>query len=911
MHKSSITKSLRLIAALLIAGAGVADAQTKIDVSKQVQVAAAAYEPLGVNNFGKVGGLLQTNGNLFLHPGFEPARERKLHRVILSGKENGRHWITLDGPGTSAWRTLVSGSFSGARIRAYRFVDGAGKPLPYKEVGWAKGGKILDPSAGESCILLFDSQILPKGTPDFPEGGWLCPYELDGKPWAELSKDEKAELERRWRVYYEADVPLRMDDVVIVEKSGIVWPNPDDHHPRLCKDGKVTGVWDEIKGSYRYVEHRQAPPPAMDGGRSAMEMTPADGSAEIWFKLFGAKGRGDAGWYGTLDEGTRYRYEAWFKETGATGGEITLGMGDKKPGSLDKGYFGNTVTNKSFAAPAEWQRIGFTFTAPPTPQDGGIEGAIVRYKGKGKLLMDNIKLQAVYDDGDEEKPFVIYRPLFKTLMDAQPAVGRKGCARHWFGLNNASMDSLLSWHNKEGDVSTGRGKIVMGSSKALTLPRVLTICEATGDSPGTRMVPMITAQVTHDENEYRQLIEYLAASYDPDRDKPADKPMAFKRFRQRGHGRPWTEDFREIIIEFGNENWHNRANPNWIGLGRMGHIWGGGVEYGLWAKYMIEEMKTSPYFNGDVLHFNMGGAYSTQVKDGETTGFQPESIRAAGGLVQYSGPATYIGPRWETGESSETSIDDDGVRKTLVSYRMFKEDEWTRQEESMKILQSQGHPTRLLAYEGGPSGFGLRAKSKEQERAGEYYGKSYAMGTAILDAWIDAWKKGFTHQCYLNFGQGKWWNSHTSMSRGHRPSPGWLAQTLINRHLANHHILKTTVVDSPTSKFEIPQRGKNKKASQYREIQVVRAHAFGDDTYLAVVLVNLDLDNSHPVTVKLPMTNAARITRHSIKGDPRDTNLDTLNVTLARDTIAAGQLADGLFRAELPPGAAAVFVFEP
>lgn len=96
------------------------------------------------------------------------------------------------------------------------------------------------------------------------------------------------------------------------------------------------------------------------------------------------------------------------------------------------------------------------------------------------------------------------------------------------------------------------------------------------------------------------------------------------------------------------------------------------------------------------------------------------------------------------------------------------------------------------------------------------------MGAAILDARLNAWSLGWTHQAYLSFGQGRWWNSHTSRSQGHRPSPGWLAQTLINRHVANADLLPVPNQDAPV---RVPDFILNEGASaQNRELATIFAH---------------------------------------------------------------------------------------
>jgi len=442
----------------------------------------------------------------------------------------------------------------------------------------------------------------------------------------------------------------------------------------------------------------------------------------------------------------------------------------------------------------------------------------------------------------------------------------------------------------------------------------LLIAEASGDSPETRIVPWLITQVTHDEEEYQQLVEYLAAPYDPAKDTPESKPFAYRRTLHRDNNRPWTDEFREIIIEFGNENWHNRANPNWLGVGRSGTVHQGGREMGVFSKHLVQKMRKSPFWNEDIIKINFGGNYNAGVnEDGTVTGFAQEAVQTGGDTADYHSHATYIGPRWETGESSQTSIDDNGVQKTLMAYRLAKEEEWTLQEKTHEQLLKLGYDVEMSAYEGGPSGFGLRAKTKEEERAGEYYGKSYAMGTAMLDAWLDAWEKGWSHQCYLNFGQGKWWNSHTSMAYGFRPSPGFQIQTLINQTISNHDLLKTQVENAPVEMVENPKKRKKYKPGEKvptKNISAMQAHAFGNADYIAVAVSNLSLTQNHPVQIQIPMTTAATITRHTLTGGPRDTNMDEEKVKPIVEEVPASKLQNGVFNDTVPAGSPVIYIFQ-
>jgi hypothetical protein len=889
----------------LLAASALAEATnlppTQITVTTDVLRPASALEPLGFNGFGDSGGSPVSDGNLISQSGFEPATLRILHRVIESGEENGRRWITLDGPGTSNWRLHRNGTFSGAEMRVYRFVDADGQPLPYRDSKRAEGGAIIVLSNATACIPLLTTRVLPKGAPDLPEGGWVVNGPESREEWDALTKDQQIELVRTSRVYYESPEPLRMDDVVIFSRE-FIWPDPADFHPRLAKE-PAQSSWIPVIGEARFVATPDGAPAECHEG--VLQLTSTDGVAQVWHKLFGGPARADATWYGTLEEGLTYRYEAWVK--GAVLGTLTLGFGENQPGSLAKGYFGDASLNKSFPVTDSWTRVGFEFTAPATPPNGGIEGAILRYEGEGTLLVDNVKLQPVYEPGDADKSYVIPRRMLEALLESQPVSGRKGAARIGSGLSLSPMTKLLAADPASRIQFPGR--VQLGALGRTSIPHALQILEATGTSPETRLVPWIITQITHTEQEYLQLIEYLAAPYDPATDTPESKPLAFLRTQQRGHNRPWADDFRQIMIEPGNENWHNRANPDWIGLGRFGAVHGAGTDYGLWGRHIIETMQKSPYWKQH-MRVCFGGNYQADVlPDGSVTGYAELATQAARGANHAIGHATYIGPRWETKESGQSTIDDAGVQRTLLAYRSAKAEEWAKAAAAVRKLGELGMTVELVAYEGGPSGFGLRAKTPEEDRAGEYYGKSYAMGTAMLDSALDAWAKGWTHQCYHTFGQGKWWTSHTSISQGFRPAPAWLIQTLINRTLANRDLLKTEVTGAPVLTTQLPGRGKDAEPIA-KEVSTVHAHAFGDAKALAVAVVNLDLANPAPVEVRLPIASATSITLHTLAGGPRDTNLDALTVSLETKSLDAAQLKDGVFTATIPPGSPAVFTFE-
>jgi|GEM_PF-1500310 len=912
-HKpGTLSLSKLAVAIVLLCGGGVSSGQTVIAVKDDVLRPAAAMEPMGVNFFGNIGGVGHANGNLVSDSGFEPARMRILHRVIEAGEDNGRRWITLDGAGTSNYLQFNSGLFSGATMRAYRFVDGDAQPLPYREYSFRRSsGNVLDLSNGKACVPLFTTRVFPKGTDGLPKGGWLAETPDDFADWNAMTDEERAEVEKAWRVYYEGEYSLRMDDVVIFERGGIYELDPQDFHPRL-KVKPDNDSFTRVSGSARRIPAPLDVPAAMDAGGGVLEMTPENGRALIWQARFAGSQSEANNWYGVLEPGVRYRYEVWMKEIYGEGGSVLLGFGGL-PGKVIDGYFGDKETVKTFPASDKWQRVGFEFVAPEIPDSSDIEGLGLLYQGQGTLLIDNLKLQPVYQVGDAYKPFVVNRHLLETMVANQPLTGRKGAQRGRFGLNYMSMESLCDWVPETMVKANGR---IAPFAKQITpgLPQTLTILEATGDSPETRMVPWLVTQVTGSEEEYRQLVEYLCAPYDPKVDSPKGKPMAYKRYRQRGHGRPWSKDFREIIIQPGNENWHNRKLPMWIGMGRAGWVHQGGAEFGLWGKYMFGEMKKSPYYDDNVLKTFLDGNNTAHLKDGKPSGYGFDATLAAEGTNAYMGPAHYIGPRWEYNEKGHSTIDDAGVQKVLLDYRVHKHEEIEGQHEAAVAMRAMGITTKLAAYEGGPSGFIFDKNKKDLAEVAEYYGKTKAMAVAMLDAWLDAWRLGFTYQCYHSFRQGTMWSSHTSYQRGFHPSTGWLAQTMINHQMANGDMLDVVVKLSPTTQIEIPPSARQAKKGvlpTQKQVELIHAYAIRKPNQIAVSVVNLDLKKSHSVEIILPIRSAKAITLHFLTGDPRDTNLENMKIEIATKTIDPTSLTEGRLQADLPPGSFEIYVFEP
>lgn len=891
---------------------------TDIHVTTQVIASAANAQPMGLNMFGDIGAVKYANGNLIRGGGFEPINRRVLYRVISSGVDGGKHWITLDGSGTTHYQLWGSGFYSGGNMRAYRVVDASGNPLPYTDNAAYQGGKILNVETADRVILVANTKVCPRGTPGLPDnaGGWQAPLPDTGARMA--SKEESEPFRDKWKVYYEGDTPLLMDDVVIFEKREYM-PELQDLAPRMRQSPPQAGFQLDV-GKTSLVPHAGKLPKGMDGGESCLLVESTDAAGiTLWRNMFTPVDGTAPLWYGQLEPGVKYRYEAWMKQEGMSAPQVQMTFSNKK----DFGTYYGTKIGETFTVDSDWKLYGFEFIAPERPVAKGnkalktFNGPTITFTGTGKLYMDNLKLQPVYAPGDEAKPFVVNQTTLKHIVETQPPTGRKGALRIWSGLTFASMKSWLSWEI-DSVLRVSNPSSAGSPGDVITLPKALLIAEATGNSPETRMVPWIITQVTFSEEEYKAEIEYLAAPYDPAKDTPASKPYAYMRTQQRGNNTPWTDTFRELIIEFGNENWHNRKNEDWVGFGRYGGVHQFGKEYGLFTRYYIEGMKKSPYWNNgvaDKIHFCLGGNYTST-----PTGYG-QLASMANKQNTYQGMAIYTGPKWELNEAGLSELSEEGWQQTLISGYQ-KIDSFREQAKTIAAAQAQGAPAKMAAYECGPSGFD--PANRDENTPAEIYGHSLAMGSAAFDAYMYGQENGWTYMNYLGFGQGMKWSSHTSFGAGFQPSPGFQALMMRNLYMTGD-MYQVDVPTSPTEPVvvvkgaKMPKKAKNGTITQpgkagvgeATDTPMIAAHAMGAGSHLTVSVNSRSFNTIYPVKIHLPPNlSVKKITCHELSGDPRTTYTDIPPLKVKTSDVPLTQLSGGTLTYDVPPAAIVMFEFE-
>ncbi|MBI2569392.1 MAG: hypothetical protein HYV63_20450 [Candidatus Schekmanbacteria bacterium] len=870
-----------------------ADPFAAADISVSAEVVAADVEPIGANLTTIAGGTNLAINNLLDGGGFEPTVWRRFIRIDRA--EDG--WIEWDSlGGVGFWGLTWTGFGNGATIRFYRIVDSAGEPLPY-----AQG---LNDIAGADHVIFLGETTVPMPSSQLPDGGWI------------------ADTEQQRVHLSDAGLDLRFGDYAYIVRKTDFMPQDTSAPDFRQYWGGDRSVFSRISGTYtaRVVPHPGSlPDDFQEPGETCLAITlPEAGTVVLGQYTYYAIDDGEGQFYSQLHPGAPYRVEAWMRQEGlADGGRARFQF---------NGAYDSASQQEPWLVTADWRRFTYDFVGPEYPPQGQSHIAhALSMTGPGTLWIDNF---AIYRN-DEQHGFAPYGPhevAFDELMRSFPAQGRKPAVRFYPVSYSFTPDALAEsmFGNYPNGTYVANWFTAVTGGPPLTYAQALSWALRTGSTPDERVVPYLAIPEEYTESEWRALVEFLGVPYDAEIDSPQSKPHAFRRYQFRGgDGTPWTDEFREILLEYGNETWHNGAGGyGWDGFGPPGWVHFGGAEYGLFARFMIEDNAMAvPAWNaldlGRKIKFVLGGNYMADPT--EVTSYGEQAVQRATS-ISYVGHANYVGPRWETGDTGFATFNDHGVQETLIAMETNMKGIIDDAVAARATLNATaGTDYRVMAYEGGPSGYW---QNQENPEIDELYGKSLAMGVAALDAWLYSSLRGYGHQCYLGFSSGSWWTSHTMPEAGgFRPHPGWLALRLRNRHARGSEMTRVSFASAPSY-----DRGG-------AEIPLITAYALRDATSYSVFVLSRKLDGEHdgvdfgdgytPVTLRLPFAAPARVTVHKLAqpdgraADPRSNNRAALNVDIVSQDLPVSAFSPvfvldetrGADARGIPPGTAYLYVF--
>ena len=854
------------------------EAEITIDTNTIIQ---STINKIGANLSMLAGGTNFAINNLVRGSGFEPAMIRQLERISDAGSENGYPWFDFEWQGgIDEWDTRTNGFGNGATVRFYRLVDASGNPLTFTDQ------ENLDlreyTSDPDRIVFLGEASVLEPGG-DFPDGGWIAEEAEGGMkrvyvddPGLTLQYGDYAFISME-RTYVEQDV---------MHSRLIPYRNADRPHMNLF-EGDAQGRIVEHSGGLSQDFQEEDP------GDSYLQVT-ANAQEQIRFGQYiyhkyvddsESSWYNEGQWYSQLTPGAPYRVEVWMKQDGiGDGGRVQFGF-----------FSNNSFTNYEsvnqtipWEVTSDWKKYTYDFIAPQYPETVGNIAHYLKFTGEGVLSLDNF---VIYQNDAKHnfEPFGPHENSLDPLLEAF-GDGPKPTLRFHsttYG-NDDKIERLLSNYGSSSfSINTGDLRGFYG----VTIAQAMRWSYETGENPETRVIPWINFSEEYTEYEIEALVEYLGVPYNSEVDTPETKPFAYMRYKQRNeNGAPWTDEFREVILEYGNETWHNGSFGNWHGFGEPAIIKSGGREYGLFAKHMFETtIASQAYWSdnnlGDKIKFAVGGSYDTENFEnsyGELAAQQTP-------LISYVAHANYVGPKWETGDSAQEEFSAHGLQENIMGL-VTNETVGDMLEGFANARDALGNTFDLLVYEGGPGGYNPGVTNQVTEN----YGKSLAMGVAALDTWLFSSQQGFLQQNFWRYKSGTGWSSHTIPEQGgFQPHTGWLALEMRNKYAEGDAMVATSFDTTPTY------------LRNGELLPLMNSYALYDDTTgnVSVFVLSRKIPGRHsqtdfgngytPVTLNLPFSETPEwITLHKLAapdGTPVDPSVNNRNgqeVDIVRKVIS-------------------------
>lgn len=707
-------------------------------------------------------------------------------------------------------------------------------------------------------------------------------------------------------IYLGTNGPLpQSGDLLFVEKKTIHTPPPQTVSIRvLGLQGEGT-VWKREGHASTTQEIVTIPGPipaqmlAEHCGTSCLRITCA-AAAEFGVSRYTYSWTNDPWWGATmLLTGRTYRIECWVRGEGLPPAHTNICF--RLPG-----YFDRRVTGIVNGA---WVKLGAEFSVTNwLTTSMSTAGPNFLFTGPGTVYLDNAVLYDVTDGSGVGDYHRYVHGLWRDYVGASNAPFKGALRYRWHEDPFEYVVQPAVMTPRRWDVDTGAR-----DCQPMHLHAMLDAAYASGDTPSSRPIPWITANLHWKEDDFVKLIEFLAA--------PATVGYGAVRATQRGTPTPWVDEFRGIYIEMGNEPW----NGGYFFSFRGGFSATSGRTYGRWCQYISDYVASNTVYWTNSIKIVLGGwnaGAGVQQFSGQA--------RLACPSASHVGFASYLGG-WEAGQGGQiggTTWSDEGVQlwTTFLDHSGRK---WADAITGLQRAMTQtGLPFEIVCYEGGPSylksGLNNITLTPQQQEVSRTYGRTLAAGIGCLDFWLYATLRGVREQAFFSFFEDKdLWASHTLACFNFRPHPSWLALLLANKVLGGSSMLATYAEILPYGHLRDTNGVITVSNATFAAV-----YAFKRDHSYAVLLLNKKVNGVHsghnfgdgsvPVTVRVPFTSPRQITLYKLSGDPRLTNRQQMNVPVVTQDIPTTYFSKnftvdhytGGTTNGLPVGAVYLYVFD-
>ena len=466
---------------------------------------------------------------------------------------------------------------------------------------------------------------------------------------------------------------------------------------------------------------------------------------------------------------------------------------------------------------AEWKAYDQTLLVAdvPEPKDAK-DNPHLRFVFEvtgGDLLLDDVE---IWMEGDTNPT------AFRDDCVAMLKTYRPGCIRN-LQMGGSTLDNVLAppmrRHAYASQRSTKVGPYERHSRHPYSLHDMYLLCEHVGADP------WYTLPGTFTKEEMARFMEYLGA--------PADVGYG-KRRADLGHPKPWTEVFRRIHVEFGNEAWNN-AGPYQCGGFNGRDYWND----------LIATGKASPHYKAKVV-FHAAGQAANSWLNGGIMPRVPNADRfsVAPYIIQSisKDDMTVLGTdaalfRWAFAWPFFRSRDDEGAMHQNFDLARKHGMELSIYEVNHHITHGDGplEPRNQIVTS---IGGGLNVAGNMLLMLKEHHLRTQALFSLVQHSYN-------AH----GIGPVRLWGTALNMRKGHqRYRPTFLACAMANRVMGGRLVGTVHSAGEPTftGRGTFRHRG---KVEEYGPLPVLASYAFREGDRRGLILLNIDVAETHPVAV--------------------------------------------------------------
>ncbi len=497
--------------------------------------------------------------------------------------------------------------------------------------------------------------------------------------------------------------------------------------------------------------------------------------------------------------------------------------------------------------------LGFSFTVPQSGDE---------------VWVDDVSLH----NTDHQNPTVFTDAYVNRLKELQP-----GILRNWSNQFGSTLEVQLA--EPETRKTQGyRPHDRIPGSYSYSLHEFLELCQEVGAEPWYVIPP------TFSPGDLANLTAYLASP------AGSGEPYADQRAAL-GQSAPWTQVFPTIHLEFGNELWGaaSGSDPFW-GASLLG-----GVRLGSIAHDRFETLKAHPDYDPSEINLIIGGQAGYPGRQGEI-----DSNSTAHDSIAL---APYFG-------ELDTYATDEEIFYPLLA-RPLDDVATGRVRQSQDELDNVNQGTALAVYE---LNFHTTSGSIPLDTRNDFVtGQGGALALALhhlvyLKELEIRDQTAFSSLQYaFRMGNGEYvrlWGMLRDLEGTGRKRPTWLGVELINKAIRGDMITTTHTGDNPGWQ-QAPING----VSATIEVDYLQSFAFREGPIYAMVLFNLNLEDTLSVNLQMPFVSAPNPVRYQVASD----SIHSDNEEAENVSIEASQLSGsgGTYSLDLPPHSLTVLTWAP